>query len=29
MFLVLTYTGGKDTGGNSFIMTMTFHRLKG
>ena len=29
LFLVLTYTGGKDTGGNSFIMTMTFHRQKG
>jgi hypothetical protein len=29
MFLVLTYAGGKDTGGNSFAMTMTFHREKG
>ena len=29
LFLVLTYTGGEDTGGNSFIMTMTFHRQKG
>ena len=29
LFLVLTYTGEKDTGGNSFIMTMTFHRQNG
>ncbi len=29
LFLVLTYTGKEDTGGNSFIMTMTFHRQKG
>jgi len=28
MFLVLTHTGGKDTGGNAFAMTMTFHRQK-
>lgn len=28
MFLVLTHPGGKDTGGNAFAMTMTFHRQK-
>lgn len=28
LFLVLTYTGKEDTGGNSFIMTMMFKRQK-
>ena len=28
LFLVLTYTGKTDTDGNSFVMTMTFHRQK-
>ena len=28
MFLVLTHAGGKDTGGNAFAMTMTFHRQR-
>jgi hypothetical protein len=29
MFLVLTYSSGKDTGGNSFALVMTLHREKG
>lgn len=28
LFLVLTHAGGRDTGGNAFAMTMTFHRQK-
>lgn len=28
LFLVLTHTGGKDTDGNAFAMTMMFHRQK-
>ena len=28
MFVVLTYSSGKDTGGNSFALTMTLHRVK-
>lgn len=28
MFLVLTHAGGKDTDGNAFAMTLTFHRQK-
>jgi len=28
MSIVLTYSNGKDTGGNSFAMTMTLHRVK-
>jgi hypothetical protein len=27
MVVVLTYSGGKDTGGNSFALTMTLHRV--
>lgn len=29
MFVVLTYSSGKDTGGNSFALAMTLHREKG
>jgi len=29
IFVVLTYSSGKDTGGNSFALTMTLHRVKG
>lgn len=29
MFVVLTYASGKDTGGNSFAMSLTMHRVKG
>jgi len=29
MFVVLTYASGKDTGGNSFALTMMLHRVKG
>ena len=29
MFVVLTYSSGKDTGGNSFALVMTLHRVKG
>jgi hypothetical protein len=29
MFVVLTYSSGKDTGGNSFALAMTLHRVKG
>lgn len=28
LFVVLTYSSGKDTGGNSFALTMTLHRVK-
>jgi hypothetical protein len=28
MVIVLTYSSGKDTGGNSFALTMTLHRVK-
>ena len=28
IFLALTHAGGKDTDGNAFAMTMTFHRQK-
>jgi hypothetical protein len=29
MSVVLTYSSGKDTGGNSFALVMTLHRVKG
>jgi hypothetical protein len=29
MVVVLTYSSGKDTGGNSFAMALTLHRVKG
>lgn len=29
MIVVLTYSSGRDTGGNSFAMTMTLHRVNG
>jgi len=29
MSIVLTYSSGKDTGGNSFALTMMLHRVKG
>jgi len=29
MAVVLTYSGGEDTGGNSFALAMTLHRIKG
>lgn len=28
MFVVLTYSSGKDTGGNSFAMSLVMHRVK-